>query len=319
MAYHNGLIPPNRNQRVRPSFPEFRFFPEGEIATKVSENISVTPIKESSVSQLQSLPPNSHEATRESAVASSSTKVLSPSILDETPRSSGDFYSLSNNSTETLASEYVTHESGRLMTKAAHNRQGSSLATTKTLKPEVLMMGYAQLSGSLILDGSLVNQNPFEEAKKKKIVGRQGGGGVVRTESRKRDSGLLGTLAWSNIGESLGGFLTNNEVSTIKETKNAHNGRSIPILSTPQSVLFVDLKLGPGESRSYNYRHPLPRGIPPTYKGRAIKISYHLTIGTQRATKLTSPHQMQHADVPFRVLTGVNGGLPKPMNLLIND
>ena len=212
---------------------------------------------------------------------------------------------MSNNSTETLASEYIAPE--RLLYTPGHSRQASSLAPIKNAQPEVLMMGYGQIMGSFTLDGSLVNQSPFDEAKRKGVIGGQGGGGVVRTNSTKRDSGLLSSFGWSNLGESLGGFLGGNELSSIKETKASTTARSIPILSTPQSVLFVDLQLQPGESRSYSYTHPLPKGIPPTHRGRAMKISYNLVVGTQRAAKVTQQHQVQHADIPFRVLPSVNG------------
>ncbi len=235
------------------------------------------------------------------------TRILSPASTDGTPRSSGEFYSMSNNSTETLASEYVTPENTRLVNRPAHSRQGSYLAPARTAQPEILMMGYGQIVGSFTLDGSLVNQSPFEEVKKKGIVGGQGGGGVVRNESAKRDSGMLGSLGWGSIGASLGGLLGGNELSSIKEASSSTNAKSVPVLSTPQSILFVDLRLAPGESKSYKYVHPLPKGLPPTHKGRAMKISYSLVVGTQRTAKMTQQHLVQHANIPFRVLTSVNG------------
>lgn len=167
-------------------------------------------------------------------------------------------------------------------------------------------MGYGQIAGSFILDGSLVNKAPFEEVKRKGIVGGQGGGGVVRAEATKREGGFFG-LGWGSIGGSLGGLLGNSELSSIKATQDIARMRSIPILSTPQSVLFVDLQLAPGESRSFTYRQRLPDSLPPTHKGRAMKISYNLTIGTQRAVKSTIQHHIRTVNIPFRVLTGVNG------------
>ena len=235
------------------------------------------------------------------------TKILSPTSTSGTPRSSGEFYSMSNNSTETLASEYVPQENSRVVHRPAHSRQASYLAPSRGSKPEILMMGYGQITGSFTLDGSLVNQGPFEEVKRKGIVGGQGGGGVVRNKSIKRESGLLGSIGWGNLGGSLGGFLGGTELSSIKETIDSTGAKSIPILSTPQSILFVDLRLEPGESKSYKYSHPLPKGIPPSCRGRAIKISYNLVVGTQRASKVTQQHQVQHVNLPFRVLTGVNG------------
>ena len=244
------------------------------------------------------------------------SRVLSPSSLSGTPRSSGEFYSMSNNSTETLASEYIPQENSRLVQRSGHGRQVSYLPPEKALKPEVLMMGYGQIVGSFVLDGSLVNQGPFEEVKRKGIVGGQDGGGVVRNKSTKGESGLLGSIGWGNIGGSLGGFLGGTELSSIKQTIDNASARSIPILSTPQSIFFVDLRLEPGESKSYSYSHPLPKGIPPSHKGRAIKISYNLVVGTQRASNIAQQHKVQRANVPFRILPSVNSKILPPLEII---
>lgn len=235
------------------------------------------------------------------------TRIISPASINGTPRSSGEFYSMSNNSTETLASEYLTQENSRLIRRPAHSRQASYLAPARIAKPEVLMMGYGQIVGSFTLDGSLTNTTSFEDVKRKGIVGGQGGGGVVRTELTKRDSGILGSLGWGNLGDSLGGLLGSNELSSLKEAKGNHSAKSIPILSTPQSILFVDLRLGPGESKSYTYIHPLPKGMPPSHKGKAMKISYNLVVGTQRAAKTSQQNHVRRVEIPFRVLPSVNG------------
>ena len=291
----------------RNSFSNFKFPQAMDNSEKNSGRLSSMYTEKPPGQFRRALSPGPYHFLNENGPLSPPTKILSPAYTDDTPRSSGEFYSMSNNSTETLASEYITRENSRLLHRPAHSRQGSSLAPIRASKPEVLMMGYAQISGNFTLDGSLVNQSHFEGAKKKGIIGGQGGGGLVRTESTKRDSGLLGSFGWGNIGDSIGGFLTSNEMSTIKEAKGMSSTRAIPILSTPQSILFVDLQLGPGESRSYTYRHPLPRGIPPSHKGRAMKTSYNLVVGTQRAATLTQQHQVQHVDIPFRVLSSVNG------------
>ena len=236
------------------------------------------------------------------------TRVLSNPSVEGTPRSSVDFYSMSNNSTETLASEYIGHDRARQPLRPTHSRQMSSLNPNKAYKqPEILMMGYGHLTGSFTLDSSLVDHSSFEEVKKKNIVGDLGGGGVVRVGSTKRDSGLFSFSGWGNLGESLGGILGGGELSSIKETKESGNSKSIPILSTPQSILFVDLQLGPGESKSYMYKHRLPRGLPPSHKGRAVKINYNLVVGSQRAGRIARKHNIQHVDIPFRVLPSVNG------------
>lgn len=303
----DGLVPPVSGKKDRGSLSSFRFPQVPASIDKVSGQASVTYNERLPESTGRALSSRSHEPGTGLEQLNPATRILSPASINGTPRSSGEFYSVSNNSTETFTSEHIAPENGRLIHRPAHSRQGSSLAPMKISQPELLMMGYGQIVGSFTLDGSLVNQSPFEEAKRKGIIGGQGGGGVVWNESANRDSGLLGSFGWGNIGESLGGLLGSNELSSIKETKSNTNARSVPILSTPQSILFVDLRLKPGESKGYTYSHPLPKGIPPTHKGRAMKISYSLVVGTQRAAKAAQQHQIQHADIPFRVLPSVNG------------
>ncbi|KAF4636723.1 hypothetical protein G7Y89_g1369 [Cudoniella acicularis] len=255
----------------------------------------------------QLLSPRSRESISgmsDQAAPAATARVISPSSVLGTPRSSGEFYSLSNNSTETLASEYVPQQSGRIPLYQGHLRKPSSLVPVNHHRPpETLMMGYAQIHGSFTLDGSLISQAPFEEVKRKGAVGGQGGG-VIGVET-KRDSGLLRGFGWGNIGESIGGLLGGGELSSIKDMRGIASSRSIPLLSTPQSILFVDLKLAPGESRSFKYAFKLPRGLPPSHRGKAIKISYKLVIGTQRPGG-AKEQQVKSVEVPFRILGSVN-------------
>ncbi|KAJ9649429.1 Golgi membrane exchange factor (Ric1p-Rgp1p) subunit [Coniosporium tulheliwenetii] len=214
-------------------------------------------------------------------------RILSGSSMNGTPRSSGEFYTASNHSDGTLASEYIPQPTARLLARPAHLRQASQARGSISQRPpEVLMMGYAQVMGSFTLDGSLVNQAPFEEIKRKGVFGGQGGGGVVGVERPKRESGLFGALGWGGIGESLNGLIGGSEPSSIREMRSKATSKSIPLLSTPQSILFVDLQLAPGRA------------------GRAMKVSYHLAIGTQRPGSARD-QQVRHVDVPFRVLGSV--------------
>jgi hypothetical protein len=233
-------------------------------------------------------------------------RILSPSSMGGTPRSSGEFYSLSNNSTETLASEYLPPQQARIPPYGGyHVKRSSNLAPNNNHKPpETLMMGYAQIHGSFTLDPSLISQAPFEEVKRKGVVGGHGGG-VIGLEPNKRDSSLLRTFGWGTLGESIGGLLGGGELSTMKDMRGMANSRSIPLLSTPQSILFVDLRLAPGESRSYKYSFKLPRGLPPTHRGKAIKTSYKLVVGVQRPGGARE-QQVRSVEIPFRLLGSVN-------------
>ena len=250
-------------------------------------------------------PPSPKPPDTSSTLANPVARIMSESSANATPRSSSDFYSLTNQSSETVASDVAPPPLGRPLPKPQNGRnpQSQSVHLPKIQSTETLMMGYAQTMGFFILDGSLVNQAPFEDVKRKGVVGGQGGGGVVGVERSKRQSGILGSFGWGNIGESLGGFLGGGEMSSIKEMRSVASSRTIPLLSTPQSILFVDLRLAPGESKSYSYRFRLPRGLPPTHKGRAIKVQYHLTLGIQRPG---GKQQVKHIEIPFRVLGSVN-------------
>ncbi|KAI9885091.1 MAG: hypothetical protein M1823_003102 [Watsoniomyces obsoletus] len=292
---------------------QFRFPPETPVGP-INDTAAGAPNE--SVQPTIALPSPSPETRLEASETSngfggppSPIKALSGSSVNgHTPRSSGDFFSLSNHSTETFVSEYVSplHHRSRvgssLLRRASTAAQG---ATVRRQQPESLMMGSVQVAGSFTLDGSLVNQAPFEEVKRKGVIGGQGGGGVVGVGS-KSNSGLFGSFGWGQIGESLGGLLGSGELSSLKEMRGTANAQDIPLLRTPPSVLFVDLRLAPGESRAYRYRFPLPKGLPPTHRGRAIRISYHLVVGTQRAASAQQPQHVRHVEIPFRVFGGVN-------------
>ncbi|KAI1004565.1 hypothetical protein K3495_g3646 [Podosphaera aphanis] len=197
---------------------------------------------------------------------------------------------------DSIDSEYRTIQESR------SRLDSDSLLAMQQKRTETLMMGYAQLHGSFTLDSSLVNQTPFDGVKRKGVIGGQGGG-VVGVQASKRENRLRG-FGWANIGESIGDFLGSNELSSIKDLKGIVDSGPIPLLSTPQSILFVNLCLGPGESRSYMYSFKVPHGLPPSHRGKAIKINYKLVIGTQRPGA-AQKQQVKAVEIPFRVLGSV--------------
>ncbi|KAF2404873.1 Rgp1-domain-containing protein [Trichodelitschia bisporula] len=292
-------------QRRSPSLMQSNFrFPPDDTPERTPEPDSAVSPRTTRVAALRG---SSRQPPPVESDANPIARIMAEASVAGTPRSSLDLYSMSNHSDETLVSEYVPQPSARLLPRN-HTRAPSRSGQRVPLQPrgpETLMMGYAQVAGSFTLDGSLVNQAPFEEIKRKGVLGGHGGGGVVGVERTKRESGLFGALGWGNIGESLGGLLGGAELSSIKEMRGIAGAKAIPLLSTPQAILFVDLKLAPGESRSYGYSFTLPRGLPPTHKGRAMKVEYHLTVGTQRAGTGRELN-VRSVDVPFRVFGSVN-------------
>ncbi|PCH33197.1 Rgp1-domain-containing protein [Wolfiporia cocos MD-104 SS10] len=98
----------------------------------------------------------------------------------------------------------------------------------------------------------------------------------------------------------------------------------LPTLEVPPAMLAVDLSLAPGESRSYTYSIVLPDVLPPTYRGRALRLSYHFILGVCRAAPrapdsghLGPSSSSRVMKVPIRVYTNVIvGRSPSPYNLL---
>lgn len=69
------------------------------------------------------------------------------------------------------------------------------------------------------------------------------------------------------------------------------------VYTSKPCVLFCDLILHPGESRTFAYSEVIATRVPPTFRGNYVKYSYKLTIGTQRVNCPTTLIR-----VPFRVL-----------------
>ncbi|XP_034942506.1 RAB6A-GEF complex partner protein 2 [Chelonus insularis] len=70
------------------------------------------------------------------------------------------------------------------------------------------------------------------------------------------------------------------------------------VVNTKPKILFCDLRLSPGESKTYIYRETLPSDAPPSFRGHAVKYVYKITVGTQR---VNSPIKL--LKIPFRVLS----------------
>ncbi|KAI5992450.1 Rgp1-domain-containing protein [Pisolithus albus] len=68
------------------------------------------------------------------------------------------------------------------------------------------------------------------------------------------------------------------------EEENVDIEMPLPTFEVQPAMLAVDLSLAPGESRTYTYSLMLPANLPPTFRGRSLKFSYELIVGTCRAS-----------------------------------
>lgn len=165
-----------------------------------------------------------------------------------------------------------------------------------------LLWSFAHLEGTFEVDDTLIKTAEFVQLKKELLGGLAGvGGGTL--EDKKKSGGGGGWKDWiwgtpsSSSSAAVGG-------ASLEDRKNeSMKDRSIPTFSSPPSILGVDLVLEPGESKSCEFRlSPLrrtalillsrytdtfsirvPADLPPSFRGKSIKFSYHLVVGTSRS------------------------------------
>ncbi|KAI7877208.1 Rgp1-domain-containing protein [Lichtheimia hyalospora FSU 10163] len=220
-----------------------------------------------------------------------------------TPRSSVDthgtrepYYDMSRRSSmDSLASSSNPYHGGRASQLSAPRLSQfllrSSSAPSLVKKPEHLLWGFAQVVGNFIVDPTLINNNEFAPLKQ-------------RTMYRPHGAGMGGG----------GGLLMGGR----SDMHSKIDTRTTPVISTPPSILFVDLDLAPGETKKFSYKLKLPNDIPPSHRGKAIRFTYSLVVGTQRANTTPSGGQGQVVQIPFRVLNHVSEDGSRPIYDLMN-
>ena len=73
------------------------------------------------------------------------------------------------------------------------------------------------------------------------------------------------------------------------------------VACSPPKILFCDLYLLPGESRSFSYEEAVPSGCPSTYHGKNIRYFYRLVVAAQRVGCAIATLRL-----PIRVLSPFN-------------
>lgn len=90
---------------------------------------------------------------------------------------------------------------------------------------------------------------------------------------------------------------TLNQLTFANTSLNAPTESGQIILATKPKILFCDIRLYPGQTRTFTYQEKIPSGSPPSYRGQVVKYSYKITVGTQRVN-----HAVKMIRVPIRVL-----------------
>lgn len=139
---------------------------------------------------------------------------------------------------------------------------------------------------------------------------------------RSRAPSLTSQSDASSTGVGLGLGLS---VGAANPVEGEEEEVPLPVFEVQPAMLAVDLALSPGESRTYTYTLPLPSTLPPTFRGRMIRFSYELVVGTCRrgdssegtatSVGVTVSRVMK---VPIRVYNWVSVSRPqRPYDLLL--
>ncbi|CAK1550469.1 unnamed protein product [Leptosia nina] len=127
------------------------------------------------------------------------------------------------------------------------------------------------------------------------------------TQPEHRDSqshsDILENLAWASA--QIHCFFstsknTNEKTSTVEKTTSLEVTScdiGDVVFHTKPKILFCDLTIPLGETKTFWYRESLPMEAPPSYRGSLVKYSYKVTIATQKVGS-----HIRMARIPFRVL-----------------
>ena len=177
----------------------------------------------------------------------------------------------------------------------------TAIAESRGTRSERLMMGFVQIVGSFTVDESLVHSDAFQEVRNAALVGGKLGGGVVGVDFAKQQHGSSGLM--NSLYGGLGGLFGSTHKSSLADMKLQTDSKSVPIISTVPSLLFVDLSLEANSIQTFSYKFKLPSNIPPTHRGVALHISYRLILTIQRANAaITQPKTIE---LPFRIFAEI--------------
>ncbi|PVF97533.1 Rgp1-domain-containing protein [Serendipita vermifera] len=216
---------------------------------------------------------------------------------------------------------------------SAESRKGAKSSSTGTLPiygAETLLWAYAQLSGHVEIEPTAADPDKISAIRSQLKRGGPVGGGSMDLHHLNSAPSQTNEGGWSNLfGSSVRSLVSSGtspsapssflssllspRLSTPKipkATEKEDPSDSLITFGPPQSMLVVDLTLMPGESRTYSYAITLPQSLPPTFRGRAFRFTYSLTIGTCRGRVAGRDAHSRLLRVPLRVYNTVS--VPRP-------
>ncbi|CCF56860.1 hypothetical protein KAFR_0B05640 [Kazachstania africana CBS 2517] len=165
-------------------------------------------------------------------------------------------------------------------------------------KPVNLISGYVQISGTFQYNASIIDDTKFSNDETK-IVGVNSS---MRTEFTNHAKNKE-TIAYfqSNFESVTSGLMKKNQIDgngglrnntiAVLDSANFQDSeyKSIPILLIPQSLLFSEITLQPGETKIFHYKSSkLPEDLVPTYRvSDNFSINYNMSFGVSKVISNT--------------------------------
>ncbi|SPO27730.1 uncharacterized protein UTRI_04231_B [Ustilago trichophora] len=256
---------------------------------------------------------------------------------------SSSFYAMGRNDTmESVFRESVTHWSQSKRRPSIPRSPGHSpiYPPSDTLAPgtEKILWSFAQIGGTIEIDESLIKPGDFENLKRRLAYGDLTGANAsphsVPGTPRTLGGGDLGQTSdhkprpssWSSYLRGPFGGRAQQHRRTGSTMQDAQDrtlqSRSVPTFATPPSIVAVDLVLAPGESKTYQFKLRLPVDLPPSYHGKAIRLKYVLTLGTNRCSNTyaasTRAQTSRLIQMPIRIYNHVGASGFRPFFDLMN-
>uniref|UniRef100_V5EVF8 Rgp1-domain-containing protein n=2 Tax=Kalmanozyma brasiliensis (strain GHG001) TaxID=1365824 RepID=V5EVF8_KALBG len=208
---------------------------------------------------------------------------------------------------------------------------------TATSGSQRILWSFAQLGGTIEIDESLIKPHDFESLKRRLAYGDISGATAstnsVPSTPRTLGGGDLGhssepppsPTGWSSYLRGPFGGRAQQHRRTGSTMQDAQErtlqSRSVPTFSAPPSIVAVDLVLAPGESKTFQFKLRLPVDLPPTYQGKAIRLRYNLTLGTNRSDANANSTRAQTSrliQVPIRIYNHIGESGFRPFFDLMN-
>ncbi|KAJ3373476.1 hypothetical protein HDU91_006877 [Kappamyces sp. JEL0680] len=154
----------------------------------------------------------------------------------------------------------------------------------QTFSKATIAWAFAQITGQFTIDSHYLKKEAFDGLRERVLY---------KTPGQASGTGSI-------YG---GGSLARGDPLAAGPNQQSQTNTALPLYNTPPTILFCDLELGVGESKSFKYEILLPSILPPSHRGKVMRFTYKLLIGIQKDA-LTRVSQV--VSIPFRFFNRTN-------------